>query len=223
MPQDESGWAAFGGRAAQRLALGLALSAALHLALIYGIRVEPARPGRPAPALIQARLEAVPAASGESVRLQAERPAPAAESAKPPKEAREGPPEEPQARPAPGPFSRFPVLDVPLPDPTYYPASQLDVHAVPLQPINPQYPPDASGIPGGEVTLLLLIDEFGKVRELSVLGANPPGYFEQSALAAFKHARFSVAIRHGEPVRCRIIVKVKYDFDGQGEIKSLGP
>ncbi len=210
MPQDESGWAAFGGRAAQRLALGLALSAALHLALIYGIRVEPARPGRPAPALIQARLEAVPAASGESVRLQAERPAPAAESAKPPKEAREGPPEEPQARPAPGHFSRFPALDVPLPDPTYYPASQLDVHAVPLQPINPQYPPDASGIPGGEVTLLLLIDEFGKVRELSVLDANPPGYFEQSAIDAFRDARFVPAMKDGRQVKSRMVVRVSY-------------
>lgn len=198
MPGAESQGISPAGRAASRLAWALLLSAGLHLALIYGVRVDPGQAGRPVPAPIEARLvELRPPTDRPPKPVEAPtEPARTAVSPKPP--------------PAAGPVSRLPSLELPLPDQTYYPAKQLDVHAIPLQPINPQYPPAAAGISGGEVTLLLLIDEFGKVREVSVLDANPRGYFEQSAVDAFRDARFAPAVKDGRQVRSRMVVRVSY-------------
>ena len=102
-------------------------------------------------------------------------------------------------------------------DPTYYPADQLDVKPTPLASIKPAYPGAAldAGINNGVVTLLLLIDEFGIVNEVSVVNAAPPGYFEDAAMAAFRAAHFEPAWRQGHPVKCRIIIKVNFDYEAE--------
>ena len=58
----------------------------------------------------------------------------------------------------------------------HWPASSLRIQARRL----------TQALISGVVTLLLLIDEFGIVNEVSVVNAAPPGYFEDAAMAAFR-------------------------------------
>jgi protein TonB len=57
----------------------------------------------------------------------------------------------------------------------------------------------------------VLVDEAGKVREVSVVEAQPEGYFEPAALAAFQDVRFEPARKDGRPVRSRVLIKVAFD------------
>lgn len=198
-----------------RLLLALALSAALHLSLICGVAVGRSEPG---PAhVILARLQ--PAADARQVGhitpthsaaprrfldAMPEAQAGASSSSAPP---------EPLPAPAVASVrddSRAPTLEVPtLVDPTWYMAKDLDLYPQALVPVDPPYPASVSDV-AGEVTVLLAIDEFGVVQDSSVVTAQPPGYFEESALRAFKMARFAPAQRDGRPVRSRIVVKVRF-------------
>jgi protein TonB len=89
----------------------------------------------------------------------------------------------------------------------------VDVHPSPQQPVRPEYP-DEAGMQGvaGNITLLLLIDERGVVREASVMEANPEGYFEESALGAFRAARFAPAQKNGRAVKSRVLIRVTYEL-----------
>ncbi len=231
--------------------VALWISAALHLALIGLVQIRPARLAAvPAPVLL-ARLEPRPAVAPRPASPPSPPVAPAVPKATPAETAPASKPvtqplpapaaAAPQPVPTPSPASAPTVQALPntpeaeakpgpsvavplLANPVYYAARELDVQPHALEPIQPIYPANAldRGL-SGTVLVELHLETDGEVSNVKVLSADPPGYFEQSALAAFKHARFSVAIRHGEPVRCKIIVKVKYDFDGQGVVKSLGP
>lgn len=233
--------------------VALWISAALHLALIGLVQIRPARqPAAPAPVLsarLEPRTAAIPKApsrpsppvapaareapprpsspparatpSGKPVPTVAAPQAPAAPSPAPAPSAQAPElPNNPDAPAQPGPSLPVPLLA----NPVYYAARELDVQPHALEPIQPIYPSGAldRGL-SGTVLVELHLEADGAVSGVKIVSADPPGYFEQSTLAAFRHARFSVAIRRGEPVRCKIIVKVKYDFDGQGEVKSLGP
>jgi len=104
-----------------------------------------------------------------------------------------------------------PKLDTSLiADPTWYEGRDLDVYPRALAPVEPEYPPAATGI-SGELTLVLRIDEAGIVREAQVVEAQPPGYFEEPVLAAFRAARFSAAEREGHAVRSRIAIRVRME------------
>lgn len=209
--------------AGESLFLALAASLILHLALIYGIEASPPRQSAGKPAVLQARLaprqedEAVLTAAAPATEKEAVLPlTPAPATPKP-----AAPAEAPRPALAPEKPSNLPAMDVPLPvDPTYYPAKQLDVHPKPLQKIDPKYPePAETALLGGEVVVLLLIDEAGVVQETSVVEANPPGHFEASALEAFDHARFSPAIKNGRNVKSRVQIKVIYEIGSEGAVK----
>jgi len=106
--------------------------------------------------------------------------------------------------------SRLPTAEIALLiDPVWYEAKDLDLYPQPLAPVRPVYPPSAPDI-AGDVTLLAQIDEFGTVQGLSVVRAEPVGYFEEAALRAFERARFEPAQREGRPVRSRILIKVRF-------------
>ena len=60
--------------------------------------------------------------------------------------------------------------------------------------------------------VLLLIDEFGVVNDASIVEAEPPGYFEEAALAVFRAARFSPAQKQGKPVKSRALLQVNYIY-----------
>lgn len=184
------------------------------------------RPAAGKPAVLQARLaprqedrqdqavltEATPAKEKENEAVAAPMQVPAAPKSAAPAETR------PASRAKP---SNLPAVDVPLPaDPTYYAAKQLEVYPKPLRKVAPEYPEVAATAHlGGEVVLLLLIDETGAVVESSVVEANPPGHFEASALEAFSHARFSPARKNGRDVKSRVLIKVVYEINSNGAVK----
>ncbi|HXF16254.1 MAG TPA: TonB family protein [Burkholderiales bacterium] len=99
-----------------------------------------------------------------------------------------------------------------IPDLVHYAASQLDVYPRALQTIAPAYPTGALETQtAGFVTLLVLIDEVGRVMGTTVVDATPDGVFEQAAQQALAEAIFYPAQREGHSVRSRILVKVEFD------------
>lgn len=209
--------------ARKRLVVALVLSALVHLWLAAGMAVDvPVRVGAQAPAILIARLEAPVAAAlppqpesavaekiarqdsrsgggrpvaGGVARSSAIDPAPAPLSAS---EARE-----PRASGAALPLT---------PDPVYYPARQLDVYPALLQSIRLEYPHHAAQSQvSGNVLMMLLIDEAGRVNEISIAAAEPAGYFENAVRLAFADARFSPARKHGRAVKSRVLIRINYN------------
>jgi protein TonB len=200
-----------------RLSLALALSAALHLSLIFGIAAGPSVPA--SVPTIAARL--APKASGTSsiprqgAEVGGPPPAPArafgqATQRREPVESLRGSEAQIQLPPAQIDESLLPRADLPLlVDPVWYTAKDLDVYPRALIPVESIYPESAADVTG-EVSLLLKIDEFGAVQEITVVKADPAGYFEDAAARAFKAARFSPAQRDGHPVRSQVVVKMRF-------------
>jgi len=90
----------------------------------------------------------------------------------------------------------------------------VDMHPVALSPIKPVYPEKGAELGvDGKVVLLLLIDETGVVKEVSVVEADPEGIFEESALAAFREARFAPAQKNGRAVKSRVLIRVTYELN----------
>lgn len=99
-------------------------------------------------------------------------------------------------------------------DLTYYSARDVDVHPHELSAIKPIYPAAAERRRvTGRVVMQLKLEADGRVSDLEVLSANPPGIFEASALQAFRIARFSPAQRNGRPVRALVQIEVVYALD----------
>lgn len=212
-----------GTEAGERLALTLAGSLILHFALVFGLQIRPQPASHHSAKIIQARLVAVPVdvpppamappEKAEALALQSEPvivPEPERETASQPRQ--------PAASAAPAEESAsLPSIDVPLiEDPTFYPALEVDVHPTALSAVQPAYPDRAAKANvAGSVILVLLLDEGGAVKEVSVEEATPPGYFEESAVAAFRHARFTPAQRGGKLVKSKMRIKVSYELEGK--------
>ncbi len=210
-----------------RLILALAASLALHLVLIFGIQVRAARQaGKPQPAM-EVRIER-PAGGASSTTLLTGLSAPvvADKVAEPAHETEPVPPPVAPASPIAEPAAPLlPALDIPLiEDPTWYPAKQVDVHPSALAPIKPAYPDQAAaqGVEGS-VVLLLLVDQAGAVKEASVAEANPEGVFEESALAAFRDARFAPAQKNGRAVKSRVLIRVTYELTTRDKPVAVQP
>jgi protein TonB len=91
------------------------------------------------------------------------------------------------------------------------------VHPQALAPVNPLFPDKAANDnPSGEVTVLLFIDETGKVRDLAVVDAKPEGYFEESSLNAFRNTRWAPAQKDGRIVKSRVLIRVRYELGKDG-------
>jgi protein TonB len=228
-----------------RLFFALLASLAVHIGVIFGVRLVPAQPAPEVATMIQARLEMEPdiaVSSAPAVTQTAPaKAAPAPEAANRIR-ASEAPAPAPVVQPKPerktpalaGPASdsghetpdsghgtalqdrqsALPKVAIPLfEDPTYYPVKQLDERPQVKQQVNPVYP-DVAALENveGEVTLLLLIDETGKVREVSVVEAKPEGYFEESAMAAFRSAEFTPAVKQGRRVKSRVMIRVQFNL-----------
>lgn len=207
------------------IAVAFALSLLLHLLLLLGVAV---RPGAPPGAALQsatvnvnilpaqrpavvAPVPVQPEHAAPAEMLPLPKPQPQSEQAEAP--VAQQPPPKPEASTQDEPSGR-PAINVPLiHDPVFYPAKQVDVHPSALAPINPAYPDDAAQRNvTGKVMLLLLIDETGKVVDVSVVDATPPGYFEDSAVAAFRSARFSPAEKGGRKVKSRVLIQVSFEL-----------
>ena len=101
-------------------------------------------------------------------------------------------------------------------DLTYYGARDVDVHPRALREIVPDYPADADRQRvSGKVRLLLKIESDGRVSDVEIMNATPPGLFEESAVKAFRDARFAPAQKNGHPVRALMLIELGYDWEGR--------
>ena len=204
-----------------RIPAAVALSAALHVFLIYGFSL-PARSGPGTWAtVISARLAPLPPSATPRQSNAPERnrvPAPVRRAVLPPVSIAVA---QPRTAPEAAPITAEPehvvaesdATAIPsIPDLVHYPARDLDIYPQALNPIRPAYPQAAREAQvAGSVTLLVLIDEAGRVVGTSVADAAPGGIFEQVAQQAVASAAFYPAQKDGRAVRSRILVK--FDFD----------
>ncbi len=124
----------------------------------------------------------------------------------------EAPPVSPSASAAPVP----PAALTSSVDLTYYNARDLDVQPHALRVIRPDYPDEADRRRlSGTLRLQLKLEADGRVSDIAVVSATPPGVFEDSALKAFRDARFAPAQKNGRPVRALVVIEVVYDWAGQ--------
>jgi len=199
-----------------RLSVAVVLSATLHLYLIYGLALQPTRSPADRLSIINARLLPEPAVmkrptlAAPATTLR-RRILPAQPQVPSLPEPIETPVPDAQALPEGDRIPETEISTASLPDPVHYAARDLDVYPQPLNRIEPVYPQTAlAGEIGGWVTLLLLIDESGRVTEVSVVDTSPQDVFEESALRALAATAYSPAQRDGRAVRSRILVKVDY-------------
>ena len=202
----------------QRILLAGALSCIMHFAFLYGVPITQQGGTLSTGTSLQVQLQAEMHAGQTDAPHELIVPQPVAESAAPvtPQAARTAALRT-GASEAPAAVAQSPTsagLELPLaPDPTYYPARMLDSYPQPLTQIVIDYPDAAQAAQlDGRVVLLLLIDEYGAVTDSSVVEAEPVGYFEDAAYRVFRAARFAPGMRHGRPVKCRVLVQVRYSY-----------
>jgi protein TonB len=209
-----------------RMSAAVALSFALHVLLIYGFslpidtapvarvavihaRLDPAQASAAPPRPKRRQFQAAP----ESAQLKLVTLSPA-------------PPADLEPAPEPVPLLPATIADdtqpalansaataaLNIPDPVQYPAKDLDIYPQALRPITPVYPRAAREAQlAGFVTLMVSIDETGRVVGTSVTDAAPDGVFEQVAQQALAVAAFYPAQKEGRTVRSRILIKVEFD------------
>lgn len=195
----------------RRLSTALLLSVVAHMALIFGVRghllgeaastqnkIITAR-------LVGAKPMPAPATTGEDAAKvsQVLAPPPAPErlpEARPRQLARVTPAAKPLPAALPLPF-----------DPVFYTWREVDVTAKPQGNAHPPYPPAAlsDGI-SGQVLIEVWLDETGKVDKVTVIEANPPGYFEETTLAHYQALHFAPAMKDGMPRRFRTRFLVEF-------------
>ena len=213
------------GAARARIALALAVSAFLHAWLAAGIAVEAPERSLPSTArTLIAQLE--PIAAPAAIETQPQRAPAFADRAEPralqprghPLPEHVSPATKRRERDAPSGANvtgAAPASALALPpaaDLIYYPARELDVYPVPLAPLRFDYPERAAREwVGGSVRLMLLLDEAGAVDSVSVVAAEPPGYFEDAARAVLAAARFFPARKDARAVKSRVLIGVNYD------------
>jgi protein TonB len=217
-----------------RLFVALVLSAALHAALLLGVRVgQVERPGKPPGRLVvrlaqapvrEPPMETTPDAANRASEPRAvptepeaaETPLPpsAPAGAATPPSAAESAAQEPARPGMPEAAAKANTLDLPLPpDPTYYPARQVDEHPVLLSGGKPNYPEEAAQRNlAGEVIVLMLLNEHGYADEVSIIEVKPPGVgFEEAVTAWLTQARFKPAVRQGRAVKARVVYHVTFE------------
>jgi len=205
-------------RAVRRVLVAVWISLGLHAAVIALVQVASPTAGGAGEPTIEVRL--MPAAEPTPAHEAALEPTPAGVPAAvadtpaippPPTDAPRSPV---HAEPAPAQSATAPLTIDSAVDLTYYTARELDVQPRALRDIQPTYPPEAERQrQSGTVRLELKIEADGRVSDVSVVSADPPDVFDESARAAFAAARFSPAQKNGRPVRTRMLVEVSYVRD----------
>jgi protein TonB len=124
-------------------------------------------------------------------------------------------PSEP-AGPAPSaPAIPAPPLANPSPiDTNWYLARQVDRHPKAIGSILPKYPEEARQRgQEGSLKLMVKIDDLGRVQDVEVVEASPPGVFDSAAVEAFRNARFQPAMKDGRPVRYQAYMRVEFRLE----------
>ncbi|MEW5913332.1 MAG: energy transducer TonB [Thermodesulfobacteriota bacterium] len=101
----------------------------------------------------------------------------------------------PPGPPALGPGDREPLVAAQMPPPYPYLARRRGIE--------------------GAVTVRFLVDRQGRVQHLSVLGANPPGVFEETVLRTVPHWRFRPGLRQGQAVEAWVETTIRFKLEGR--------
>ena len=221
-----------------RLAIALSVSLVAHASLIYLIGKQPQYPLAQAPGAIEVRIVPVTAAgvghaepsieATESVPIASIDPGPPAKAetdARPSSRLQASQVEETratnrrQADDVPVPMMEQPTIATlqasPPSGPTYYADSEVDALPVALDPILPRYPSESNAATdGGKVTLRLLIDAAGVVKDVVVVETQSPEVFDESARNALTSIRFKPAEKDGKPVGCQTVLSIVYAGSG---------
>lgn len=213
---------------AARVALALACSLALHGVIWHTVRIEPPVPRKP-PTLTAALVTRPQAPAAATFILPADPGQPSAPL--PPRE----PPvsDEPQAVPLQGMLEVLPApIESPLgaedegtlpqivvaqPDAVFYTAGEVDRGASFITDVQPEYPEEAHfrNIEG-YVDIRIFIDEAGFVRDIKVEAAEPPGFFEEAAVSAFRTAKFDPAYKDNRPVKSQKTIRISFGLIDEG-------
>lgn len=215
-----------------RAIVAIWISLGLHAALIALVQVSPPASTGAAPAiearLVSSHAETAPSLSDgrEATETVAPQPTPlapadvagalpAVASPDPPAVSPSAPTEAAPAA-APGEASApSPGISLPV-DLTYYTARELDVQPRALGRIEPTYPEAADRQQlSGRVRLQVKLEADGRVSDVEVVQADPPGVFDASAIEAFRAARFVPGQRGDRPVRALLLIEVEYDWEGR--------
>lgn len=218
------------------------ISLGLHAAVIALVQVAPPGATDQAESVIEARLVPTHAASPAE---ETPHPVPEVEAPDVPRKAVLAPSETAEALPVaepaappptqtamPQPAAPAPAVPQPAAAPpaaaapvaaitssvdlTYYSARDVDVQPRALREIVPEYPSDADRQRlSGKVRLQLKLEADGRVSDVEIVQADPPELFNESAIRAFRDARFAPAQRNGRPVRAQVLIEVVYDWEGR--------
>lgn len=91
--------------------------------------------------------------------------------------------------------------------------SQLDKAPTPTMQIPPNYPAEMQrNKVSGDVVLMLVLDEKGRVREAKVERSSNPA-FERPAIDAAKQWMFEPAVKDGKPVRARLRAPIRFGIN----------
>ncbi len=109
-----------------------------------------------------------------------------------------------------------PAIAAPPPLPVRHAPAVADRAPMPRSQAPPPYPYLARrrGI-AGEVQVRFLVGVHGEVRNVEVIAAKPPGYFEDSVLKTVSRWRFAPAIRDGRPVATWVETTVRFKLEGR--------
>jgi protein TonB len=172
------------------------------------------KPDKPDRRLVPLRVPSetvvLPAAEAEppAEAAELESPAPALLHAESPAE----PPSAAAPAAAPAPLAALTTAV----DLTYYNVRDLDVQPRALREIVPDFPAEADRQRlSGKVRLQLKLEADGRISDIDVVSATPPGVFDESAIQAFREARFAPAQKNGRPVRAQVVIEVLYDWEGR--------
>lgn len=188
--------------AANRLAVGIALSAAVHLFAMLNMNVRVANHfAWPHPLQVEIRDAVRPAAGGEIAG-----PSSGHIGTAPPPETR------PQERPMAPAAVKDAEAEPGLPLDKYFTAREVDVRASQTNEVILIYPQRAYEMRlGGKMVLRIFINEQGGIDRVSVLAATPPGVFEEAALTATHELQFSPALKNGRQVKSQKTIEVIFD------------
>ncbi|MGK2951859.1 MAG: energy transducer TonB [Thiobacillus sp.] len=175
----------------------------------------PAEPAQEIPLLAPSEVaEALPVA--DPVPAPPAELAPLVAAALPASAVADAPRAEPAAAPPSAPEPAPVAVITTSVDLTYYSARDLDRQPRALREIVPDYPHDADRQRlSGTVRLQLKLEADGRVSDIEIVSATPPDVFNESAIKAFREARFAPAQKQGRPVRARVLIEVVYDWEGR--------
>lgn len=103
-------------------------------------------------------------------------------------------------------------IPVDLPFERYYSSREVDLRAEEKNEVQIVYPKTAYEMRvKGAVRLRLYISAQGNIDDISLLSSDPPGIFEEHALAAARALEFRPAVKDGRSVRSQKVIEVFFD------------